>query len=185
MSNVRPLRSALFGAILCMPCGAMSATVGPFDALRWAMTVQEARSAYPSFETWKQQDVDVLDPKLLLTKEHFGLRSYWAEGCNFTVSLLFDENKLRTVSLEQIASSEAGSSRDCHDAVIADLSKKYGHNVNINQLGGQLSYSWSITKTEITAAPLKLRDGTYLINIVYTSMIWMDDLIASSKKNKF
>ena len=154
--------------------------IGIWDHLYWGITHQRTAAAYPNFETWTQSDLRPFDARVFVDREHYGIKSHFADGCFFMVSLEFTENRLDQLIMDQDLS---GKFVDCHAQVMADLASKYGSRPKVTDNGSMVSYEWDTTKSTIVLTETNLQNGNFSVAVIYTDRAWIEKLTKPSRNS--
>jgi hypothetical protein len=151
----------VWGYLLLQIQFAVADGIGGWPLLHWEMSKQQVERAYPNFEHF-----DHIYP-IGTQKVVFGLASYFAAGCTFSVILDFLDNKLMQISLESTVIKKGSySDRLCHarDA----LSKLYGQPEVVTIVPTMPILKWVVDDTEVSYSSLSIPDDWYEVSITYS-----------------
>jgi hypothetical protein len=99
------------------------------------MSKQQVEQAYPNFENY--QNINGV--------KQFGLRTYYAAGCDFEVQLDFWDNQLYQIDLESFR--EMSDQKFCHAKEA--LTATYGQPTEIPHISGEKSLMWKTGDTQV------------------------------------
>jgi hypothetical protein len=147
--------------------------IGGWPKLRWGMTKQQVQKAYPNFEEFDKIGIKLGEGVGWM--KAFGLHSYAAAGCEFLVSLDFDDNQLVQVRLESYVLK--GSFYDKYCTAKDTLTEQYGQ-PTINNVDPMLPmFDWIAGDTKVTYFGITAKDtDSYKITVVYEKRGWLEDL---------
>jgi hypothetical protein len=160
--------------LLCfaVATGLANAAIAGFESLRWDMPLQEVQRSNPNFEEWPEQDFDLTSGKKV-TQQRYGLRTFIAAGCTFSLKLEFMENQLSQVILSQHLTDET----QCRPALLTELTNRYGSRPVIKSDLGVETFKWEISDASIVLRVDRLSNQREVTAVIYTSKATIDRLL--------
>jgi hypothetical protein len=140
--------------------------IGGWPLLHWGMSKQQVERVYPNFE-----EFDYAYP--METRKEFGLHSYHAAGCEFSMILRFSDNKLNSIRLYSVT-IEKGSFNDQICRAKDTLSETYGQpeEVITDIIPNMTMFKWVVGDTEISCWTDPPFQGLYHVYIEYIEKGW-------------